>query len=162
MSDLLTPMQVITSILRGSNVTGILWGSSASPFYQQSSEPPPAFPYVVFTIDPSSLIHTQQGADTGGAYEEQFNVKIDVYGGTSDIERVSAPMIVGSLYSKLDAYADVPQQLNGLNFECTQFTRRTYSVAMEEFRQPDGFSRIYAAHAEYDYWITTPYPIRSN
>ncbi len=163
------PHDAITAILRASAVVGVDWGDRASPWYEQVPEPPPAFPYVAYRIDPSSISHNLDtpGENNVSAYVEKFVVTVEVVALRNDIINLASPYVDGSITRFLDAYAhaEMWEQLDGVNYYCMKFTRADGWVIHQDPSLRDshdnllvGGSRVWKAEIPYDFWVSAAYP----
>jgi hypothetical protein len=155
LSNYLSPLGSITGVLQaaGGTVSGIVWGQSSatpptpgSPWYKQASEPPPAFPYVVFTIKGTTGEHVMGDP----AYEAEFTVSFAVYGTQGNIEAVSSPFASTGLYHFLDGLANNPAAFSGTLFDCVGwYSNLDWDVDLEDVRGTDGFTRVYVSKCSY-------------
>lgn len=137
--------ETLVAALRNSGVAGIAWGETGSPYYQQVPEPPPAFPYVVFDIPDSEVVH-----ETDDNYRELYKPEITIVAEEPTIHALSSPYSLFSVLHFLDQMRNSPQLLNGQNFEVIQFLRLNYRVyRADDARSPEG-GRVWLASAVYD------------
>jgi hypothetical protein len=150
------PQDAITSFLRqggAQGISGIAWGSNASPCYQEAPETPLlAFPYVVYDIDPSTLNHTFEAL-----YEEQYVVTVKVVGLEAHIQSVMLPYVAGSVFDLLDSVRNSPDQLSGQSFKCIKFTREDWRLYKETIARGPTTERVWISEAKYDYWTNYNY-----
>lgn len=152
-SNAVSFQQAFTAVLRASGVNGVAWGEGASPFYVDAPEPPPPFPYVVFRIEQSSVVHTQDNP-----YTETLTVAVMVVGSQGDVDplmAVQANLATDSVFVFLDslrgtrALPDGPEVFSGRNFNCQSFARTGY--VFEELPDRDEVgSRVYQATGTYE------------
>lgn len=152
-SDAVSFQQAFTAVMRASGVNGVAWGEGASPFFVDANEPPPAFPYVVFRIEQSSVVHTQDDP-----YTETLSVAVMVVGSQGDCDplmAVQANLPTDSVFVFLDkfrgtrALPDGPTAFSGRNFDCQSFERTGY--LFEELPERDEVgARVYQATGTYE------------
>ena len=156
-----TPYRSITAMLNGLNsrVPLIVWGSAASPYYKQVPEPAPAFPYCAYDLGKSTLEHSFGGGKANSSYVEKRTLSLMVFGDSDEIEQAAAPEMPGGLFHCLDSFADAPELLSGVGFDCILFVRKGYELLLEEQREENSIMRIWQAVAEYDFWTEVKYPL---
>lgn len=142
----------LVSILRASAVSGISWGESASPYYDEVPEPPPAFPFVSYEIPDSTIEHA-----FSGNYIEKYLPTIYVVCLEQSVATLTSPYIAGSVFYFLDSYAQNPTPFSGSGFSCMQFIRLGYSLKRDtSLRSPAG-GRVWIASATYEALVQAPY-----
>jgi len=160
MTAYLSPHEAFTAILRGavSYVPSISWGATASPWYREVPEPPPPFPYVVYSSG-SSIIEDQSfpEASTSG-YIEKFTYEVSVVATEDLIHSLSSPWADRSVMRYLDTISKSPGILTGKNFTCEGFVRTNYELMKEENRGPVLARRVWIGRSLYEMVIVADYP----
>ncbi len=153
-----TFQQALVFLLRGSNITGITWGSTAtldstgSPYFQEIPEPLSKFPfpYVILLIPDSTVAWTQNQYGI-----ETYTPEVHVVGYEADVVRLGSPNSDESVLSFLDALSDAPQVLCGNRFECCGWMRKDWRLDRDSTKEraPDG-QRVWVASAKYEALVT--------
>ena len=134
----------IVGVLRGSAISGIDWGSTASPYYEQVPEPAPAYPYLVFEVDDSSMEwHTEL------AYSEMYVATFHLICLEDDVASLGSPYETTSPFNYLDGKADELTVYDGDGFNVQEFHRTSWALKMlKDYRGPGG-ERVYDVQARY-------------
>ena len=147
-----TPQEGIADLLINGaiDMPDIAWGTNASPFYQEVPETPiPALPYVWFDVAESTVEHTFEWP-----YNEKFDVTVRVYCREADIAAVASPYMITSPIYYLDTFRQTPRTMDGGNYQCIFFARRSWVLRKDAERGPDA-GRVWIAEAHYDLYFTT-------
>lgn len=146
-----TILEALVAKLQASGIAEVTWGVDASPYYEETPEPPPAFPFVVLEIPDSEVGHTFEEP-----YVEVYKPAVHVVGLEKHVATLMSPYVATSVFRFLDDLRGVPEQLNGTGYECEEFTRRSWVLKRHpSSRAPDG-GRVWVASANYYVQVTAP------
>ena len=152
----LTLNDAIKAAIRATGGTAIDW--TKSPFYKQVPDKPPAYPYVVFDVGPSSSL----AACFEDTYQETFPVTVTVVAIESNIEALSAPMLRGSVFNYLDSLTKNPEAspLSSELAKCIHFLRQPgWHVDFDHTARAPNAERVWIGSASYEMVIVSNFGI---